>query len=331
MIKKRHSQNDTEPPSTLRTKLSPHLKRLVKRSSAISKEFVPSKKENGLNRLVFADPLQEDRFIKTKGLVHKYPGRVLVELTMKCAAYCRFCTRRRKVSDIKKGKLTENDVNSIVNYLNAHQDVTEVVISGGDPLTVPKQLIYFIHKIRFIKHLKIIRIHTRVPVSFPQSIPTFLYKALKTIRQTLYVSLHFEHPDELTEPTLLVIKKLRQTGAILLSQSVFLKGINDNYETLFSLFTRLAQLGIRPYYLYRCDPVVGAQHFIVPFKKEVAIMTKLRKNLSGIAYPTYVIDAPNGSGKIPVPLDFWQFEKGRFKDFKGKTISINTLHIDHTL
>jgi len=317
-------EEDEKPPSTLRVHLSPHIKKLVKLSSAIAKEFIPSSKESDVCGELFADPLQEDRFIKTKGLVHKYPGRVLIELTMQCAAYCRFCTRRRKVSDIKKGVLSSIDLKNMINYLKIHPDITEIVISGGDPFTIPKQLITFIKKVEKIKHIKIIRVHTRVPVSYPQSIPQSLYDFFSSIQKTLYLSIHFEHPDELTKPTLQVIKKLRETGAILLSQSVFLKGVNDSYDVLYELFTRLSQLGIRPYYIYRCDPVIGAAHFIVPFAKEIAIMTKLRINLSGIAFPNYVVDSPNGSGKIPIPLNFWEFKKDNFKDFNNKVLEINS-------
>lgn len=313
---------EDQPPSTLRVHLSPHLKRLTKKSKAVATEFIPSTKENIINNHLFKDPLQEDRFIKTKGLVHKYPGRVLIELTLQCAAYCRFCTRRRKVSDIEKGKLTIDDIHKIIEYLRNNSSISEVVISGGDPFTVPDQLIQFIKLVEKLENIKIIRIHTRVPVSYPQLIPNNLYTLLYSLKKTLYLSIHFEHPDELTKPTLQVVNKLRKTGAILLSQSVFLKGVNDNYEVLLELFTRLSQLGIRPYYIYRCDPVMGAAHFIVPFEKEIAIMTKLRANLSGIAYPSYVIDAPNGSGKIPVPLDFWEFGKNGFRDFNDKNIKI---------
>ena len=316
--------NDSQPPSRLNILISPHLQKLVKNSPTIAREFIPSEEENNITSNAFSDPLQEDQFIKTKGLVHKYTGRVLIELTLQCAAYCRFCTRRRMVSDIEKGKLSTSDINNMITYLKSHPDIHEVVISGGDPFTVPQLLIKFINQVKKIKHITIIRIHTRVPVSHPQIIPATLYKTLASIRkQVLYLSVHFEHPDEFTKETLKVIKKLRQTGAILLSQSVFLKGVNNNFETLFTLFSRLVELGIRPYYIYRCDPVKGAEHFIVPFEKEVKIMTKLRKNLSGIACPTYVIDTPNGSGKIPVPLNFWSFERKYFHDYNNKQIIIH--------
>jgi lysine 2,3-aminomutase len=312
-----------DPPGKLAILISPYLKKLAKESEAIRRQFYPSEKENYCTDMAYSDPLLEDRFVKTKGLVHKYPNRVLIELTLSCASYCRFCTRRRMVSDLNKMVVTKKDIDNMVFYLINHQEINEVVISGGDPLMVPELLKYAVKKFETIKSLKIIRIHTRVPVSNPKLMSPDIYKTLKGIKKTVYLSVHFEHPDELTKITLKVIEKLHQTGAILLSQTVFLKGINDSYETLHQLFTRVSELGIRPYYIYRCDPVKGAEHFIVPLEKELEIMTKLRANLSGIAYPTYVIDTPDGSGKIPVPLLFWKFDKTNFSDFLGKTIKVD--------
>lgn len=318
------SAEEGEPPSSLAVKISSHLKKLAKNSVAIQKQFFPSSKESQHTAKAYADPLKEDEFIKTKGLVHKYPGRVLIELTLTCASYCRFCTRRRKVSDFKKGSLSKKDIENMIHYLKSQPKINEVIFSGGDPLTAPKLLIYALKKFSALKQLKIIRVHTRVPVSNPRLISEALLQTFSQIKnQAFYFSIHFEHPDELSPPTVKIIKALRRTGAILLSQSVFLKGVNDSYRILKSLFRRLPELGIRPYYIYRCDPVKGAEHFIVPFKKEIEIMTKLRKNLSGLSCPAYVIDAPRGAGKIPVPLNFWQFNRSAFRDFKNKKIKIH--------
>lgn len=304
-------------------KISSHLKRLAKKSKAIKKEFYPSPKEGQFSKFSFSDPLLEDKNKKVKGLVHKYPKRVLIELTLNCASFCRFCTRRREVSDIKKGYLSSKDIKKMVDYLNNHQEINEVIFSGGDPLVVPNLLVFALKEFSKLPQIKIIRIHTRVPVSYPGLLSKELFNIFSKINKikTLYISIHFEHPDELCPQTVRAIKKLRKTGAILLSQSVFLKGINDSYNVLANLFTRLSELGIRPYYIYHCDPVKGAEHFIVPLKKETEIITKLRKNLSGIAFPTYVIDTPCGSGKVPVPLNFWKFNSKSFRDFKNKKIT----------
>lgn len=314
-------KKDSEPPSSnLMFKVSNYLGSLAKKSAAVRKQFYPSVEENVCSKDALVDPLLEESHVLVKGLVQKYPRRVLLELTLCCASYCRFCTRRRKVTDIKNGSLTFEDIDRIVDYLNTYKDINEVIISGGDPLTVPDLLIYTINKLKKMKQLTILRVHTRVPVSNPLLISKKIVKSFSTIKkQAFYVSIHFEHFDELTSKTINAIKKLRKTGAILLSQSVFLKGVNDSVEVLKKLFCGLVEIGVKPYYIYRCDPVVGAEHFIVPFEKEVKIMTKLRGEISGLAYPTYVVDTPNGSGKIPVPLDFWKFDKSGFKDFRSQS------------
>lgn len=302
--------------------VSPHLTKLAQNSAAVTRQFFPSDEESEISDSTYVDPLLEDLHTVTKGMVHKYASRVLVTLTMTCAAYCRFCTRRREVSDVDKGRLTSQDLQNMVTYLQAHPEVNEVIFSGGDPVTAQALLIEAIKLIGALPQIKVLRVHTRTPVSQPSLITDKLLETFKKVEQPLFVSVHFEHPDEFTPETLAAIKKLRQAGAILLSQSVFLKGVNDSVEVLEKLFTRLPQLGIRPYYIYRCDPTRGVEHFVVPFEREVAIMTELRKRLSGLACPTYVIDTPDGSGKIPVPLDFWKFDKRGHSDFLGKQSAV---------
>jgi len=306
-------------------KVSDHLKKLSETSDAVRKQFYPSeseicffKKEDNLNSPSFRDPLLEDKYEKTKGLIHKYPNRVLILLTLTCAAYCRFCTRRRKVSEIEKGIIFKADIQKMVAYLFKNPEINEVIFSGGDPLTAPEILKYALKKFSRLPQIKIIRIGTRLPVSNPKLIGKDFLETIGKIKQPVYVGIHFEHPKELTKETIAACDRLRRAGAILYSQSVFLKGVNDSYEILYELFMGLIQIGVRPYYLYRCDPVEGAGHFRVDFEKEVAIATKLRKNLSGLAWPTYVIDSPNGSGKIPVPLNFWKFHKKSYGDFLNK-------------
>lgn len=304
----------------LAEKISDHLKKLATTSSAIRKQFFISKWELHAkeDKLKLVDPLLEDKHTKIRGLIYKYSGRVLILLTLSCASYCRFCTRRRCVSEIEKGILTKDDINQMVEYIKKHQEIKEIILSGGDPLTVPELLKYALRVFANLPQIKIIRIGTRAPVSNPKLISDSLIKIIKKIKQPVYIGIHFEHPDELTNETIEACQKLRKAGAILYSQSVFLKGVNDSYKILYQLFSRLIEIGVKPYYLYRCDPVKGIEHFRMPFEKEIKIATKLRKNLSGLAWPTYVIDTPNGSGKIPVPLEFWEFNQKEFKDFLGK-------------
>jgi len=248
-------------------KISHHLKNLSKKSPAIKKQFFPSDRENNFSKRAFIDPLLEEKFSPIKGLCQKYPRRILVELTLNCASFCRFCTRRRKITDIINGQITKEDVDKMIKYIKSKPDINEIIFSGGDPLVVPNLLIYALKKFSNLPQITIIRIHTRVPISDPKLFNQKVVTAFSKIKQSLYLSLHFEHPDELTPETLKIIERLKKTRVILISQSVFLKGVNDSYEVLKKLFTRLAELGIRPYYIYHCDLVRGAEHFIVRLKK----------------------------------------------------------------
>lgn len=299
-------------------KVSAHLKKLAEKYPEIKRQFYPSVDEGEDKGKSFVDPLLEEKVTPVKGLIHKYSNRALILLTMACAAYCRFCTRQRSVSEIKKGQISQKDLENMVNYLKKHPNIKEIILSGGDPLVVPETLKLALKKFSSLPQIKIIRIGTRVPVSDPKLVTDNLLKTFQKVSQPLYIMIHFEHPAELTPQTIKVIEKLRKAGAILFSQSVFLRGVNDRVEILEELFTRLVEIGVKPYYIFRCDPVEGSEHFWVKPEKEVEIMTELRKRLSGLAYPIYVIDTPNGSGKIPVPLNFWNFELEKYEDFNGK-------------
>lgn len=307
----------------LATRLSPHLKKLVNRCPAICKEFVPSDREEKDETVTTADPLMEEKYTVTRGLVHKYGNRALVLLTMNCAAYCRFCTRRRKVSDIEKGVIREKDLDSMVKYIKRHPEIKELLFSGGDPTTVPATLKRALQKLTQLPQIKIVRVASRLPASNPKMVNKRLIDALKVVKkQPLYVMVHFEHPTELTPASIAAVKKLQGVATMCLNQSISLKGVNDSVEVLYELFSKLVEIGVKPYYHYRCDPVKGAEQFIVDFKREVEIFTKLRTRLSGLATPMYVIDAPGGAGKVPVPLDFWNFDHKNYKDFKGKKLRV---------
>lgn len=307
----------------LASRLSPHLKKLTQICPAIYREFVPSNKEEKDEKLTVSDPLLEEAHTVVRGLVHKYHNRALVLLTMNCAAYCRFCTRRRKVSDIQKGVITEKDLDNMIKYVKKHPEIKELIFSGGDPTTVPILLKKALQKFIKLPQIKIIRVASRLPVSNPKMVNQRLLDALRVVKkQPLYLMVHFEHPAEITPVSVLAIKRLQTVATMCLNQSVSLRGVNDSVEVLYELYSRLVEIGVKPYYHFRCDLVRGAEHFIVPFKKEVKIMTELRAKLSGLATPMYVIDAPNGAGKVPVPLDFWEFNNKSYRDFKGKKIKV---------
>lgn len=307
----------------LATRLSPHLKKLITQCPAIYDQFVPSSKEERDEEITTADPLMEEQHTVTRGLVHKYGNRAFILLTMNCAAYCRFCTRRRRVSDIANGLITVKDLDKMVAYLKKHPEIKELVFSGGDALTVPGILKIALKKLTALPQIKIVRVGTRLHVANPPMVNKQVLDALRVVkRQPLYLMVHFEHPAEITPPTIAAIRRLQSVSTMLLSQSVSLKGVNDKVDVLYDLFTGLVEIGVKPYYFFRCDPVTGAEHFIVDFKKEVAMFTKLRARLSGLATPMYVIDAPGGAGKVPVPLDFWKFDQVNYRDFTGKKLKV---------
>ncbi|MFZ2414603.1 MAG: KamA family radical SAM protein [Minisyncoccia bacterium] len=284
----------------LEFKVNSYLEQLAKKSQIIHKEFYPSKSEK-IQTFKRNDPLEEDRHMPVFGLIHKYPNRVLILLTLNCAAYCRFCTRRRSVSYIKKGEISITNLKEMAAYIRNHPKINEVILSGGDPFTVPNILINALYIFGNLKQIKIIRIGTRLPVSLPLSIDNNLLSILKNShRKPLYILINFEHPDELTKETCLALKKLRESGCILLSQTVFLKGINDNVSVLEKLFTNLVSLGVKPYYIFHNDEPEGTKHFTVSFKKEALLMNSLRKKVGGLACPVYVLDTAKAPYKIPL-------------------------------
>ncbi|MCX6737273.1 MAG: lysine 2,3-aminomutase [Candidatus Parcubacteria bacterium] len=287
-------------------KVTSYLEKLAKKSRIIHQEFYPSILENTKTSRR-NDPLEEDRHMPVFGLIHKYPNRVLILLTLNCAAYCRFCTRRRSVSDIKKGQIGLSDLKRMATYIKKHPKINEVILSGGDPFTVPEILFSALKVFGSLKQIKIIRIGTRLPVSLPLSVDNNLLNILKNShRKPLYILINFEHPDELTKETSLALKKLREGGCILLSQTVFLKGINDDVSVLAKLFTNLVSLGVKPYYIFHNDEPKGTKHFTVSFKKEALLMDSLRKKVGGLACPVYVLDTAKAPYKIPLAYGSWQ-------------------------
>lgn len=238
------------------------------------------------------DPLNEEKFNKVKGLVYKYPKRVLMELNNICPIYCQFCTRKRKTFEKVKWQLSNKEIKNILDFLKSNQEIREIIVSGGDPLMSPAVLIYLLKKVEKLKNIKIIRIHTRMPVSSPKKINQDIFDFLSGFSKVVYLSIHCNLVEEITDETVKILNKFRKAGVILYSQSVLLNGINDSVEKLEKLFEKLLELGVRPYCIYRCDLVIGLEKFVVPFKKEKKIMIELRKRISGIASPIYVIDGP---------------------------------------
>lgn len=274
------------------------------------------------------DPLCEDTHQPVKGLIHKYDNRALIKVSYRCAAHCRFCTRIRQIGTADGDLKEEASIPNIMNYIKAHPEITDVILSGGDPLYTPKQTLLILEELEQIDSVKVIRIGTRLPIHNPKSFDTLLLKSvLDKIaaiqkKKPFIVLVHVEHPDEITPEAIAVFQQLKQTGATLLSQSVFLKGINNDLQVLKTLFEKLYWNGVMPYYMYRCDYVQGLEHYVCDMNEEIAIMTELRTMLSGIAYPTYIVDV-EGKGKIPVPLGFWEHtDITNCTDFDNNKISL---------
>jgi len=249
-----------------------------------------------------SDPLHEKMFSPVKGIVHRYPDRVLFTVTQVCSNYCRYCTRSHSVG--KLDNLGKNDYERAFRYISEHKEIRDVLISGGDPLTLSdERLDYILSNIRSIEHVEIIRIGTRVPVVLPQRITDNLIAVLRKYHP-LFLSLHFSHPSEITEECAKACNKLADGGFPMGSQTVLLKGINDNVPTMKELMHRLLKIRVRPYYLYQCDLIPGSGHFRTTVKKGLEIIKGLRGYTSGYAVPTFVIDAPGGGGKIPLLPDY---------------------------
>lgn len=247
------------------------------------------------------DPLGEDGHTTIPGLVHRYPDRVLFLASNVCAAYCRYCTRSRMISDRQEGQRNqEGQWDAALEYIRGHQQIRDVLISGGDPLMlIDEKLDYLLSQLRKIRHVEFIRIGTKTPVVLPQRITRSLIRMFKKHRP-LWISIHFTHPDELTPETREACARLADAGIPLGSQTVLLKGVNDNLDTMTHLVHGLLKIRVRPYYLYQCDPIVGSSHFRTPVKSGLDIIKGLRGFTSGYAIPHYVIDAPGGGGKIPL-------------------------------
>ncbi|MBN2632991.1 MAG: KamA family radical SAM protein [Bacteroidales bacterium] len=265
-----------------------------------------------------SDPLHEKSFSPVKGIVHRYPDRVLFTVTQVCSNYCRYCTRSHSVG--KLDKLGKSDYERAFEYIAAHKEVRDVLISGGDPLTLSDDYLeYIVSRIRSIPHVEIIRIGTRVPVVMPMRITDKLVNMLRKYHP-LFISLHFSHPAEITEECSQACNKLADGGFPLGSQTVLLKGINDNVQVMKDLMHKLLMMRVRPYYLYQCDLIPGSSHFRTTVKKGLEIIKGLRGYTSGYAVPTYVIDAPGGGGKIPLLPNYvveHNSEKIVLRNYKG--------------
>lgn len=266
----------------------------------LRRAVVPVTDEHLLSPGETEDPLGEDHDSPVPGLIHRYPDRVLFLVTDFCSTYCRYCTRSRMVGHGRKTHFTLDQWEQAIGYIEATPSVRDVLLSGGDPLTLPDEsLDWLLSRLRRIPHVEFLRIGTKAPVVLPQRVTPALVRMLKRYHP-LWMSVHFTHPDELTPETSQACERLADGGIPLGSQTVLLAGINDSVDTMKKLVHGLLRIRVKPYYLYQCDPICGSSHFRTPVEKGIEIIRGLRGHTTGYAVPAYVIDAPGGGGKIPL-------------------------------
>lgn len=265
----------------------------------IARQFVPDARELETAPEERIDPIGDERFSPLKGIVHRYPDRVLLKPHHTCPVYCRFCFRREQVGPGGKA-LTPAELAAAIDYIRARPEIWEAIVTGGDPfLMSPRRLSVLVRALDGIEHLGVIRFHTRVPVVDPGRVDARLVAALKA-EKALYVALHVNHPRELTPGMRAACAHLATAGIPLLSQTVLLRGVNDEAETLEQLFRGLVAMRVKPYYLHHPDLAPGTAAFRLPLKEGQELMRRLRGRVSGLCQPTYVLDIPGGAGKVPV-------------------------------
>lgn len=300
-----------------------YLSLLVPSDSArpLRRTVIPSMEESRLSSGESADPLSEDDHSPVPGLIHRYPDRVVFLVTTACATFCRYCMRSRMVGRHSGDMDNSSRWPAAIDYIQSHSEVRDVLISGGDPLILEDDVLEsIICRLRRIRHVEMIRIGTKMPVSLPQRVTESLASMLKKYHP-LWMSLHVTHPDELTKECQTACSRLADAGIPLGSQTVLLKGVNDNISTLKSLMHGLIRFRVKPYYLFQCDPLPGTSHFRTPVATGLEMIQGLRGHTSGYAVPTYAVDAPGGGGKIPLLPEYvvGRDENGLiFRNYEGK-------------
>ncbi len=302
-----------------KVRINPYYASLIKgKDDPLYKQMVPNIAELDMSDGT-ADPLAEDEDSPVPGIVHRYPDRVLFLVSAICASYCRFCTRKRKVGN--ESKIKSADIASGIDYIKNHEEIRDVIISGGDPLMLnDDKLESILAKIREIPHIQILRIGSRVPCVLPQRVTQNLVDMIKKYHP-VYMNLHFNHPDEITEESKRALNMLANAGIPLGSQTVLLKGVNDNSEVMKLLMQKLLMARVKPYYIYQADYVKGTLHFRTKVEKGLEIIRALRGFTSGLAVPHFVIDAPGGGGKIPLLPEYVlsiSDDKVVMKNYEGK-------------
>ena len=266
------------------------------------------------------DPLGEERDMPVPGITHRYPDRVLFYTTHNCPVYCRHCTRKRKVAD-PTSAAARQQIEGGLKYIEEHQEIRDIVISGGDPLSLSdERLDYLLGRLRAIPHVEIFRLGTRNLVTLPQRVTEDFVRMVKRYHP-VYVNTHFNHPRECTAEAFEACRRLADAGCVIGNQMVLLKGVNDDPKTVKELNHKLLLMRVRPYYIYQCDLAQGISHFRTPVSAGLAIIEALRGHTSGLAVPHFVVDGPNGGGKIPLSPNYVVSHEGKrwvLRNYAGK-------------
>lgn len=284
--------------------VSPHVASLINAddpNDPIAAQFIPTAEE--LNKLPeeHTDPIGDDTHTPVPGIVHRYPDRVLLKLVHVCPVYCRYCFRREMVGPQGRGTLSSGELTAALDYIRGRRDIWEVILTGGDPLILSaSRLRHVVHEIAAIEHVKVIRVHSRVPTVTPERVTRELVNALKAPGKTTYVDVHVNHSRELTAAARDACARFVDAGIPLMSQTVLLKGVNDDAATLTDLMRALVECRIKPYYLHHGDLAPGTSHLRTSIAKGQELMRALRGRVSGLCQPTYVLDIPGGFGKSPI-------------------------------
>jgi lysine 2,3-aminomutase len=281
----------------------------------IARQFVPDARELKFHPQESGDPIGDAAHSPVEGIVHRYPDRVLLKLVNACAVYCRFCFRREMVGP-GRGGLLRSALDAALDYIAGHPEIWEVILTGGDPLLLsPRRLKAVREQLTAIRHVKVIRVHTRVPVAAPEMISPALVRALRGDK-AVFVVLHVNHPRELTEDSRAACARFIDSGIPVLSQSVLLRGVNDDVETLGALMRALVECRIKPYYLHHADLAPGTAHLRTSIAEGQDLMRALHGRTSGLCQPAYVLDIPGGYGKSPIGPNYLSADG--IEDFNGR-------------
>jgi len=284
----------------------------------IARQFVPEARELAQSPQESGDPIGDDAFSPVDGIVHRYPDRALLKIVNACAVYCRFCFRREMVGP-GRGGLSPAALAGALDYIRIHPQIWEVILSGGDPLVLSARRINdAVGSLAAIDHVKVIRVHTRVPAVAPERVSPALVRALRARDKATFVVLHVNHPRELTKKARAACARFIDAGIPMLSQSVLLRGVNDNAETLGALMRSLVECRIKPYYLHHADLAPGTAHLRTTIAEGQALMRALRGRYSGLCQPAYMLDIPDGHGKSPIGPNYLSENGTVVEDFHGR-------------